>query len=141
MRNNFLFGLLFFITSFLCVTETVQAQQDNISSGREIVIDVTNVDADTYRYSFSMNIFRNLSMHVQAAGGVTVTIWATNDATASTTSDAKWVDITELITGQTSLVDISGIYFIDTRILPFKFMIKYVTSDNTNFLKVINIRY
>lgn len=141
MKKNFLFGLLIILASLLCFNEVTQAQQQNVSSGREVIIDVANVDAATYRSVFSMGYFRNLSMHIQALGGVTVTIWATNDAVASTTSDNNWVDITELITGEASIVDKSGIYFIDTKILPFKFMIKYITSDNTNSLKVINIRY
>ena len=138
-RNLFIVILFSLLTMF--VTENVQAQQSNISSGRETLVNTVNVAAGTYRYAYTMGVFRNLSLHIQALGGVTVTFWATNDPSASTVSDDHWVDITELVFGALNLVDESGIYFIDTSILPYKFMIKYVTTDNTNSLKVIQIRY
>ena len=138
-RNLFIVILFSLLTMF--VTENVQAQQSNISSGRETLVNTVNVAAGTYRYAYTMGVFRNLSLHIQCSGGVTVTYWASNDPSASSTSDDHWVDVTELVFGATNLVDANGIYFIDTSFLPYKFMIKYVTTDNTNSMQVMQVRY
>lgn len=138
--RNFLIVIIFSLLSIL-MTENIQAQQSNISSGRETLIDVTNKTAGTYRYAYTMGVFRNLSLQIECSGGVTVTFWATNDPTASTTSDSSWVDITELVFGDVSLIDSNAMYFIDTKFLVYKFMIKYEMADNTNNLKVLQIRY
>lgn len=140
-HKNLFLVIIFTILTFFTINEQVFSQQDNVSSGRETLVNVTNVAANTYRYAYSMSYFRNLSLHIQVSGGVTVTYWATNDERANTSSDNYWVDITELIFGTTDLVDDNGLYFIDTRILPLKFMIKYVTSDNTNSIVIKQIRY
>ena len=98
----------------------------------EHIIDEANVAAATYRKEFTATGYRDFSFHLNGSGGVTFTIWATNDDTTDETSDTGWIDISSSILGSVSLVDDSGIYFIDTQQMPLKYMIKYVASDATN---------
>ncbi|MEM4260409.1 MAG: hypothetical protein QXG00_04190 [Candidatus Woesearchaeota archaeon] len=140
MRKKFFAILFVFFLSaiFLSVETTAQTVS---TSGRETIINFTNKAPGTYREVFSLGNYRYLSMHLQCSGGVTVTFWATNDPLANSLSDNYWVDVTQLLTGQSSITDQSGLFFIDTPFITYKLMVKYVLSDNTNYMKIINIRY
>ena len=98
----------------------------------EHVIDVADVSADTYRKVIEQEGYRNACLHLNVSGGVTATIWASLDDTADATADTGWIDVSTLVLGAASLVDGSGIYFVDSYIMPDRYMIKYVTSDATN---------
>jgi len=98
----------------------------------EHIIDEANVSAATYRKEFTADGYRNFSFHLNVSGGITTTIWATNDDTTDETADTGWIDVSSSILGSASLVDSSGIYFVDTDMMPLKWMIKYVASDATN---------
>jgi len=96
------------------------------------IIDEANVAIGTVRKQIFAESYRGGSFHLKCSGGVTFTIWATNDDTADESADTGWVDVSTAILGAASLVDSEGIYFVDTHQMPLKWMIKYVTSDATN---------
>jgi len=99
-------------------------------------ISETNKAAGIYRVEFYSSNFNYRSIHVKCSGGVTVTIWTTNNADADTSSDTGWVDKSADIIDAASLVDDEDIFFIDSPTRPLKWMIKYVTSDATNAIDV-----
>jgi hypothetical protein len=104
--------------------------QDNYTDV-EHIIDEADVDADTYRVEFYPGNTKNLSIHVKGSGGVTITLHETNDDSADTSSDDGWNDITNDVFGSATLVDTGAMAHIKSR-KPLKYMVKYVTSDDTN---------
>ncbi len=104
---------------------------------KEVLVEETNESADTYRASFSMSGSKSASLQWDISGGVTLTVWATNNDDADTSADTDWEDITTQVTGNASEVDNSGIAFIDTNMMIDRIMIKRVTSDATNASDVI----
>jgi len=103
----------------------------------EELIDEVNVAVGTYRKSFEMETYRNASIHLKGTGGVTFSIWATNDSSATELSDDGWVDVSQSILGVSNLIDDEGIYFVDTSQMPLKFMIKYTTTDTSNAIDAL----
>ncbi len=95
-------------------------------------VDATNQTAASYRTIIQMDTYVAASLHLKGSGGVTFTVWASNDSTADDTADTGWVDISSTVLGAASLVDSEGIYFLDTRIVVDRIMIKHVTSDASN---------
>lgn len=102
----------------------------------EQVVSATNVAAATYRTIIDVEGYRNGALQLKGSGGVTFTIWASLDDTADDTADTGWIDVSTLIIGAANLVDSEDIFFIDTNIMPDRFMIKYVTSVATNAIDV-----
>ncbi len=96
------------------------------------IIDELNVSAGTTRVEVQAESFKYHALYLAGSGGVTFTIWAALDPSATTASDAGWKDISDIVMGVASLVDSADVYFIDTPMMPEKFMIKYVTTDSTN---------
>ncbi len=117
-------------------TQTTKVSINNPSYAHttdvEHIIDSTNDDTTTVRTIIYADTYPQMSLHLKGSGGVTFTIWASNDDTADDTSDNGWVDISSTVMGVASLVDSEGIYFIDTKMIPERYMIKYVTTDATN---------
>lgn len=111
------------------------------TEGATHLIEETDKTAGTYRVEIESEGYKNMSLHLKGSGGVTFTLFATNDETADTTADTGWVDVTNSIIGGTNLVDDEGIYFVDTPQLPLKWMVKYVTSDATNAVDAWIIKY
>lgn len=107
----------------------------------EHVVDETNVAADTYRIVVNQEGYRNACLQLNGSGGVTFTVWASLDDTADDSADTGWIDISTSILGAASLVDDSGIYFVDTTLMPDRYMFKYVTSDTTNSVDAWFKRY
>jgi len=58
-------------------------------------------------------------------------VWATNNADADDSADTDWVDVSSTITGAASKAannaTLEEIYFIDTNMIPLKYMVKTVT--------------
>lgn len=107
----------------------------------ENVVSVVNAVTGTYRVEWEMASYKYMSIQIALTGGVTGTIWATNDSNADTDSDLDWVDTSADILGQSSVVDDKGIYFVDTPTMPLKFMFKYICGDATNAVDVHLIKY
>ncbi len=107
--------------------------------GPEHIIDETNQSASTYRSIIDLNSYKDLSLHWVLSGGVTLTFWASNDASADDSSDTGWEDVTSIVTGNASEVDNSGIAFVDI-IRVDRLMIKYVTSDATNATDIFTMK-
>jgi len=103
----------------------------------EHLIDVSAVgDAVTSRYVIPMESYKNLSLHIKLANSdagdtITLTMWATNNADADDSADTDWVDVSSTILGAATKAINNGtleeIYFVDTNIIPLKYMIKTIT--------------
>jgi hypothetical protein len=101
----------------------------------EHIVDLTNIDAGTYRIIVNMGAYTNLLTHVVVSGGVTVTAYATLDETADNSSDSGWVDQSTAILGAASVVDTEAFHYcIDKK--PERIMYKIVTSDATNAIDI-----
>lgn len=100
--------------------------------GPDHIVDELNQAAGTYRTIFSMENYKNASIHYDVSGGVTLTAWATNDDSADDSADTGWIDVSTAILGASSIVDDSGIAFLDTNIRVSRIMLKHVTSDTSN---------
>ena len=111
---------------------TVLNPDYNHFTGVEHIIDEAKVDADTYRVIIHFDSYKNASLHLKGSGGVTFTIWGSNDSTADSSADTGWVDLSTKIMGSSSLVDSEDLYFIDSSFVVDRLMIKYVTSDSSN---------
>lgn len=106
----------------------------------QILVDKTNVAASTYRAEFSMQDNQYCSIHIRISGGVTMYIYGTNDVEATTASDTGWIDMSSLIFGAASIADTEDLYFVEVPLRCSKYMIKYVTADATNAIKVMLMR-
>ena len=104
----------------------------NLHYVNEHVVDESNEAAATYRTIIPFETYKSGSIQWNISGGVTMTIWATNDDTADATADTGWEDITTEVTGNASEADNTGIAFLDTNISVSRLMIKRVTSDSSN---------
>ena len=104
------------------------------------VVDEANEAAGTYRTEVSMAGYRNGSIQWELSGGVTMTLFVSNDPDADTSSDAGWEDVTSSITGSASQVDNSGFSLIPDVFRALKIMVKRVTSDSTNASDVFIMR-
>lgn len=145
--NDFESDDVFIIGTNVRAKDAFDSGLDNIKTNRQNpeyehytsvihLVDETNLDADTYRYIINMESYKNLSLHLKGSGGVTFTVWASNDDTADDSADAGWVDISSDVLGGASITDDEGIYFIDTSYIPERLMIKVVTSDATNAVDI-----
>ena len=97
----------------------------------EGAIDVTNVAAATYREVFQFAGYDNATIGVICAGGVTVSLFGTNNPDADDTADTGWISIS----GST-IVDTTDGWVITGQEPWDRIMIKYVTSDASNSLVV-----
>lgn len=123
-------------------TKVVETNPDyaHYTSSFQLIND-TDIAAATYRKVFNRESYRGASLHLRCSGGVTMTVWASNDPDADTTADTGWVDISSSVLGAASIVDTEGLYFIDTDQMTDKMMIKYVTSDATNAIDAFVKQY
>ncbi len=117
-------------------TNTQLTTQQNPDYGHstsvEHPVDETNQAAGSYRTIIQADTYPSMSLHLKGSGGVTFTVWASNDETADASADTGWVDISSTVMGVASLVDSEGIYFIDTKMIVDRYMIKHVCSDSGN---------
>lgn len=102
----------------------------------EPIVDEANEAAATYRKMFSMQGYSNASIQWNISGGVTMTVWTTNDPSADESADTGWEDSTTEITGNASEVDNTGIALIPT-LRVRAVMIKRITSDASNASDVL----
>lgn len=103
----------------------------------EHLIDVSGVgDAVTSRYVIPMESYKNLSIHIKlvnsnAGDTITLTVYATNNADADDSADDDWVHVSSTILGAASKAvnntSLEEIYFVDTNMIPLKYMIKTIT--------------
>lgn len=103
----------------------------------EHLIDVSAVgDAVTSRYVIPMESFKNISIQVKLANTnagdtITLTMYATNNADADDSADTDWVDVSSTILGAANKsvnnATLEEIYFVDTNMIPLKYMIKTIT--------------
>ncbi len=107
----------------------------------EHLVDETNEAAASYRKVIQADTYKHMCIHLKGSGGVTFTVWASNDDTADDSADTGWVDVSTTVLGAASLVDSEGIYFIDTAMMPERYMIKHVTSDSSNATDIWCKRY
>ena len=99
----------------------------------EPIIDETNLDTDSVYAPFYMASYQYFSLHVNVSGGVIVTVYVSNNSAASDTDETSdWVDYSSTIFGAANVEDSEGLYFQDTPIMPLKFLVKVVTTDNSN---------
>ena len=109
----------------------------------EHLVDVSAVgDAVTSRYVIPMEGYKHLSMHIKlattnAGDTITLTVFATNNSDADDSADTDWVDVSTTILGAANKSANNStteeIYFVDTALIPLKFMVKTVTvSGGTN---------
>lgn len=97
----------------------------------EHIVDEANEAAATYRAAFNLEGYQSFSLQWNISGGVTMTVWGSNDPDADTTADTSWEDITTEVTGNASEVDNSGIVSKD-QIHYANIMIKRVAADASN---------
>jgi len=93
-------------------------------------IDETNVAASTYRSRLKTADHSAQTIHVDCAGGVTVTLWKSNLTDPSTSADTDWVQDTSF----PATVDTKTAYAINNERWTW-LMIKYVTSDTSNTMQ------
>jgi len=99
----------------------------------ETVLDLTDTAVATIRTIIDWTDVRSGSIHLNCTGGVTFTLWASNNSAADNSADTNWIDVSTLILGAASIVDNAVFKPINPDILmPDRFMLKYVTSDTTN---------
>jgi len=115
-------------------SEIINHPQDQIANVH--IVDEANLAAGTYYKMWDRRGKRHGSINMKCSGGVTVTLWATNDPEATTASEATWSDVTNTITGSSTLVDSGDMYFWDGNIVCRKMMIKYVTADASNAIDI-----
>jgi len=96
----------------------------------EHIIEETN--SATGMVEWEMESYKYFSLQLALTGGITATIWATNDSNADTDSDEDWLDKSDSVMGASSLVDSKDIFFVDMPTMPDRFMIKYVCADSSN---------
>lgn len=96
-------------------------------------IEAVNDAAATYRtvVEWAAAGYKTGSIHINVSGGVTLTLWGSNDDTADNSSDTGWVDISTEILGAANVIDAIALKNI-TSLRYGRLMIKYVTSDATN---------
>jgi len=102
------------------------------NAGPDHLVDELNQAASTYRNIFSMEDYKNASIHYNVSGGVTLTAWSANDDSADDSADTGWIDVSTTILGGASIVDSSGMAFLDTNIRVSRIMLKHITSDTSN---------
>ncbi len=96
------------------------------------IINELNKTAGTYRIEVFSDSYKNHAIQLAGSGGVTFKLYATLDPTATTSSVTYWEDVSNTIMGAASLVNSTGLYFVDTAMMPVRFMVEYVLSDATN---------
>ena len=97
----------------------------------EGVIDVTNVAASTYREVFDFDGYDNATIDVICAGGVTVSLFVTDNPDADDSADTGWVSASA-----TTITDTTSGWVLSGQEPWDRIMIKYVTSDSSNSLVV-----
>ena len=107
----------------------------------ENIISATNESTGAHRVEWQMDSYKYISLQIALTGGVTGTVWATNDSNADTTKDMDWVDVSSDVLGAAQVVDSKGIYFVDTPTMPLKYMLKYDCKDGINAIDVHLRRY
>jgi len=105
----------------------------------EHLINVSAVgDAVTSRYVVPMEGYKHLAIHFKlfnsAAGDtITLTVFATLNADADDAADTDWVDVTVTVLGAATKSVNNGtleeIHFVDTVVIPLKYMFKTVTAS------------
>ena len=96
-------------------------------------VSFTNLDTDSSYAVFYMASYQFFNLHANISGGVTLTVYITNNSAADDEDETSdWVDYSSELLGGASIVDTEGMYFQDTERMPLKIMIKMVTSDATN---------
>lgn len=99
----------------------------------EQIIDETNLDTDSVYAAIYMASYQYFNLHVNVSGGVTVTVYVSNNSAAADDDETSdWVDYSSVILGASSITDTEGMYFQDTPVMPLKFLVKVVTSDGSN---------
>ena len=102
-------------------------------------ISETNLDTDSAFAIIDMNGYSYFSVHANASGGVTMTAYITNNASASNTDsdDGNWSDYSTVLLGGASVADPTNLFYVqDTPLTCEKVMIKMVTADATNAIAV-----
>lgn len=120
----------------------------------EHIIDDINATLDQhYSPEIQMQAYRNLALQLtgnSSGSGVTFTIWATLNPDAVVPSDgdaapsADWVDISTLILGAATITlngGASDLFFIDTEIMPDRFIIRYDCDNATNSTDIFIRKY
>ncbi len=105
------------------------------------VIDEVNKAMGTYRVVINSVSYRNHVVQLAGSGGVTFKIYATIDPSATTASLNYWEDISSTVMGAASLVDSTGLYFLDTYMMPTRFMLEYILSDGSNAIDALWRKY
>lgn len=97
-------------------------------------VDETNLDAGAYRKIIEgLEDYRKVNLQLKGSGGVTFTVYATNDSTADDTADTGWIPITSsyYTTPITDTQTSADVDFAAERL-----MVKYETTDATNAVDV-----
>lgn len=95
------------------------------------LISDTNQDTVTTRNILDMYGYQSFSIDWTLTGGVTLSIWATNDPDADATADTGWFNISPNIIGTQSTTDTTDMVIVD-KLTVSKLMVKRETSDATN---------
>lgn len=123
----------------------------------EHIVDTDTLSTDQEHYSpeIFMDGYRFAALQFTANAsidtGVNFRIFATLNSSAATPADeaavsADWVDTSSEILGSAPLnlgaaATESGIYFIDTETMPYKFIVQYTPTDGTNTCDIFLRRY
>jgi hypothetical protein len=107
--------------------------------GTEHIIDEANIAAATYVQEFSMIDYAHFSLQVLCSGGVTMTLWVSNDPARNVdgANDNGW----EQIAAFGPVVDGGLMFFVDTEGKALAYRVKYITADNTNAVDAYLVRW
>jgi len=106
----------------------------------EILANTTDETLDSTFYVLYMESYKFANLDINVSGGVTVTVWVTNDASLSNSTMANYYNWSTVVLGGASIVDTHGFYSIQNR-SPLKILIRCVNSDDTNVIKIIAKKY
>jgi len=115
----------------------------------EHIVDITNASIDTYFVGISSASFRNMAIQLGAtdATGFEFKIYGTLDEDAavpatSGTAGATWIEMTSTIFGGTVTgTSIAELAFVDTNLMPDRYLLEYTNQNAANTVDVWIRRY
>ena len=110
----------------------------------EHIVDIVDAPINTYFISIATESYRNMAIQLSAtdATGFEFKIYATLDEDATVpatggTAGTTWIEITSDISGGTITgVSIAELAFIDTSLLPDRYLLEYTNQNATNTVDV-----
>ncbi len=116
---------------------TQNPEYDHYTAANRIIDELNKSSAIPVRVVVQSDSYKNHVIQLACSGGVTMKLYATLDPSATTASLTYWEDISTTVMGAASLVDSTGLYFIDTAMMPVRFMVEYTLTDTSNAIDAL----